>query len=487
MPIRKSLEALRKLIGTSTDNYTPSLETFPQPNIADIERTYKIHELAKERGKINQPPLNFDGIDPVEADLVNVFQYELNSSHIRYVDEQELYDERLQKLNFQGRFAFINAAVAQAIADFRVEANFNSTISLVGRRDKLREAKQQLVWFREKNKLIRTAEYPTMGFKVFRLGIIAVLLLAEAIINGSFLRKGGGGWLGGTATAIAFAFVNIVFSGIITHYGIRQIFHRNVFRKLLGTLSLSLFIGMTIVINTVLAVYREAAADLNVTNIEQDVVQRIKLSLSNLPSGLVDLYSFQNIDTYILLLVGIIFAFIVMADVLGLDDYYPKYGNVHRHYHEQLDYYAEDVKSKIDDLQSLRDEAVDTLDSLKREFALRLEEYEFILGRRRNLYQKFQSHVTELRHGLEKLVREYRKINIESRTQPSQGIFNYPVRLQALTILEPVAKEESLTALRKEHEKIVEVLTSQSSNLHVEFEKAAQDFNAADTINSLGS
>ena len=59
--------------------------------------------------------------------------------------------------------------------------------------------------------------------------------------------------------------------------------------------------------------------------------------------------------------------------------------------------------------------------------------------------------------------------------------------LPSLAILEPVAKDVDLMALKGEFEKIVSVLTSQGSNLHEEFEKAAKDFRAVGASDSSWS
>lgn len=145
-------------------------------------------ERAKERGAANLPHANSNDPDPVEADLLGVMQHELLSSNSRYLDEQELYDERLQRLNFQGRFAFVNAAVAQAVADFRVEANFNSNISLVGHRKNLADATRELQLFRKQNRINHVARYPGAAVKTMQWGLIALLFLIEATVNGSFRR-----------------------------------------------------------------------------------------------------------------------------------------------------------------------------------------------------------------------------------------------------------------------------------------------------------
>jgi hypothetical protein len=84
-----------------------------------------------------------------------------------------------------------------------------------------------------------------------------------------------------------------------------------------------------------------------------------------------DLYAYQDIETYVLLLVGIIFAIIIMIDVLKLDDVFPGYGDVDRRYHAQRDRFALDVAGKIADLEGQRNRAIDTLDQLKKEFATR--------------------------------------------------------------------------------------------------------------------
>lgn len=486
MAIGKGLAKLQAMLKQPAGDYRPEPETFPPIDVSAVERRLRIKQRAAERGKSNLPATNTTDLDDVEQEIASTFHHELMSSNSLYMDEQTLYDERLQNLNFQGQFAFVDAAVAEAVADFRIDAS-NSKNSLTPYRIKLRDSKDEIAQFKIDNKLRRAAHYPSEGRKFLQFGLIALLFFTEAVINGAFLRKGGGGWIGGTSTAIAFAFVNILFSAIITHSGVRQLFHRNILRKLFGLISLGLFAVIVVGINTVLAIYRELSADITQLNVERAVIDRIRSAIQDYPAGLAELYAFKGVETYILLLVGIIFAIIVLIDVLALDDLYPGYGKVDRQFHDRLDAYSDSVRLATEDLQILRNEAVGTLNELKDEFAKRREEYEFVLERRRVFFNRFKAYIIDLQAGLDALVQKYRSINRQSRADSVPGTFNQQVLLQKLPIVEPITKTEDLRALNSEFERIVTALTAQSGNLHQEYEKAARSFPSVDEILSESS
>ena len=72
-----------------------------------------------------------------------------------------------------------------------------------------------------------------MATQIFKITLLVFLFVSETYINATFLAKGNvRGFIGGAAEALVFAVLNVLISFAIGLGGLRQLNHRNWFRKL---------------------------------------------------------------------------------------------------------------------------------------------------------------------------------------------------------------------------------------------------------------
>jgi hypothetical protein len=108
--------------------------------------------------------------------------------------------------------------------------------------------------FRAKHKIVRPARLSTPAKTVLKIGLLAVMLVVEIVVNGVFLSKSNwAGLLGGAVQAVTFAALNILVSFLCGLLLIRLINRREIFLKFLGFISLIAYLTFAVALNLTLS------------------------------------------------------------------------------------------------------------------------------------------------------------------------------------------------------------------------------------------
>ena len=201
------------------------------------------------------------------------------------------------------------------MSEFRAEAA-QGRDELHSLRRHLRDLETERDEFRRRHRLKRTARWASGGNLSLKVGILLALFVFEVFLNGFFLAKGSElGYLGGAAEAFTFALLNVGVSFLIGAAGVRELNHRNVFRKLFGLISFLCYLALLVGLNLALAHYREVSGAL-ITDAGREVLVRLRTA----PLAIADLKS------WLLFGLGILCSLIAFADSFLIFDPYPGYG-----------------------------------------------------------------------------------------------------------------------------------------------------------------
>lgn len=396
-------ESLARLMDRMADHphmYHPSILSFLQLDVSKIAKDLRLSERGQERGQRNQPASDDEAFDVVENEVLELIEGEVRKAHAILLDDLTAYAQRLHALDLEGRFAAIEAAAMDGISAFRSEVSRGQDrLSSLGRR--LTELEQELLDFRHAAGLKRTAHYPPVYGRILGWGLIAVLFLLEIAGNTYFLAKGSVyGLIGGFAEAAIIAFLNIALSMIFAHFGLRQLWHRAVVRKIIGTLSLVLWVAFAVLFNLLVAHYREAAGAF-LEGGGSVALQALKTN----PLGLAD---FQS---WVLFGIGAVFAFIALVDALSLDDLYPFYGKLDRTVERVRAIYAAERDELIADLEDIKSDTIKAMQEAKDDLAKRRGEHASILESRSRAIRIYEQHVNTLERAGNTLLAIYREAN----------------------------------------------------------------------------
>ena len=316
-----AIARIRALLSQPAHHYRPATTIFLDLNVDRVADEFSIAALGSERGRENRPTSDAQTMDDAEHKIVERIEANKQDANVIYLDQLHTYDERLNALSFEERFATIQQAAPEAVGDFRAEATVGRDELFVLRR-RLNESEVERERFRARHRIERPARLSSPGKIILKIGVLAILFIIEVVINGSFLAKANvGGLLGGAAQAVTFAALNIIASFFWGMVLIRLVNRRNYFLKLIGLLSFLAYIVFAVTLNLTLSHLREIPPDIAVSdNVGQVVLHRL----------LTAPYALTDINSWVFFSIGFIFSLIAMADGLMFFDPYMGYAGLER-------------------------------------------------------------------------------------------------------------------------------------------------------------
>ena len=428
-------------------------------------------QTGAKRGAREEPATEQGALDEIENRIIERIEADNNTAHGTLLDELRTYKERLTSLDFEGRFATIRQAAPAAVSEFRAEAA-QGRDELHSLRRHLRDLETERDEFRRRHHLKRTARWASGGNLSLKIGILLALFVFEVFLNGFFLAKGSElGYLGGAAEAITFALLNVGVSFLIGVAGVRELNHRNVFRKLFGLIAFLCYLALLIGLNLALAHYREVSGAL-ITDAGREVLARLRTT----PLAIADLKS------WLLFGLGILCSLIAFADSFLIFDPYPGYGPLEQRRGRAHDAYIRRKNDLIARLLDIRDNAVEILEEANRDLAIRRSEHDSILEGRARVLRLFAAHQAHLDRAANALLAVYREANQGTRKTPTPARFASSYAIEKFPIEHELPDTPAREDLRRSIADSQAVLVGQVEAVHAEFERAFASYREIDDL-----
>jgi hypothetical protein len=258
--------------------------------------------------------------------------------------------------------------------------------------------------FRKKHGLNRTADFPDS--KVFHYSIFFLLLIIESILNGNFLARGSEyGLLEGVMDALGIAMLNVGVGFLIGNSVMRYIFHRQLFKKIVGWFGSISFICFAFGFNLSVAHYRDALGG----EFPEKAASLVLDNFFNTPFNIADFKS------WMMMVVGIIFSIVAAFDGFRTDDPYPGYGSIARRCYNITQDYEDKKEDLIEELRKTKDDAINSMKKAKEDVEKRKNEYYSIIDARERIKGSFDQHILYLEGCANNLLAEYRAANKNNR------------------------------------------------------------------------
>ncbi|MGO8975714.1 MAG: hypothetical protein ACLQNV_19585 [Steroidobacteraceae bacterium] len=462
---------LLALLSQPQHPYRPATEVFLDLNVDRVADSLQLTKRGRQRGSKNRPPQEAETFDDIEHQILERVEAHKQDAHALYLDHLHTYDQRLAALNFEERFAIIQQAAPEAVGDFRAEAALGRD-ELFGLRRRLYDSERERDNFRARHKIARPARLSTPGKTVLKIGVLAVLLVIEIVINGSFLSKSNeGGWIGGAIQAVSFATLNIVASFLFGLVPIRLINRRNVLLKFLGLLAFFAYLAFAVVLNLTLSHLREMPP-----TITGDVGHEVLLQLFQQPLVL------HDVNSWVFFGIGLIFSLVAMADGVLFTDPYFGYGALELRCIEARNQYTDSKAELIGRLRTIRDTASEAMNGAARDLSVRRGEYDAILQARARLAQRFIEHQNQIERSARALLAIYREANREARTQPVPSYFSKPYNLERIIYTGNEPNEAFREKLSQSIYDTQSLLAGQIQEVHEVFNEAVRTYREIDDL-----
>lgn len=467
----ESFQKLRDFVARPSHTYSATIETFQNLDTQRIIREMQLANKGRTRGELEQPPSDATTLDFIEEEVVE----HIGSAQKRSYDELENhlagFRQRLIDLDFENRFSHIDTAAQGSLSGLKqeLEAGIDDLHPL---RKELLDYETDHARFKERNKLYRPGNDATPRATTIKVMVIVALVIGELVVNGQLLSKGSElGLVGGIVEAILFAALNVgVALMFATVLGVRNLNHRNWFRKMFGLVATLAYLMLAIGINLGLAHYREVAS----AGLEAgaEVLRRLRES----PLELNDFMS------WLLFGIGIMLSLIAFFDGLAFGDPYPGYRRVDKALRKAQAKYADVRRESIQALGDIRKEYEDVLRQATEDLSRQRTEHRAIVSHRTRMVSLFNEHQAQLEKAANAILRAYRDTNIAARGTPPPAHFAEAFRLERI---EPKISKEGEFNTTKLDEKIGKAQQSINQlfgKLETQFDEAMARYRALDDL-----
>lgn len=465
------LTELADKINSPRHNSIPSVMQFPQVNIDGLKRKLGLKKMASEQGAADLPASDSEALDPIELKIIAELEETGREQVDLYNEQQNTYAERAADTNVQGRVLQIKGIVSNSISSLKRQTHTGSGDLYAMKRD-LIQTEVALANFSAEHGLQRPA-HNHQG-QTFRYWILALMLAIEGVLNGTFLAQGSElGLIGGFLQAVIIAAINVAFGFIYGRFAAPQLSHRKIACKLIGWLFLPLYIGVAVGFNLVVAHYRTL---MSVDPLDASIKAFYELRAS--PFGIDDL------NSWALFLVGVLFSALASYEAWRLDDPYPGYGQVTR---RNLESHVEynDLKNELQaELDGVKDKADKEIEDLVRSITSRQGELGNIAMRSQTLKAAMIDYLAHLDTAAHTLLAYYHNENLKSRSSPAPERFGranlwvYPRPSLDGAIISEEQRERMEVALKNAADEI----PKQQELLNLEFRAALDEYKKVDDL-----
>jgi len=425
--------------GATSRPFDEGTEHFLTIDIGIIVRHLDLVKLATAQGRKNQPPADSTQTDSI-AQKINLYFIELArqgrdslTNHIAAMfgpDSYQSDQKTLTELKTQTYDGSTNL----------YQTCREGVNTLFPIRKDLADSERDFGLFREKNKLERPAEYPKST--KYSWWLLVLLIIIEAVVNAYMLGMvDPAGPIGALVPTVLIAFINVMAGFMAGWWCIRQAYHVNAFRKMIGVVGAILLFAFTLIFNFGVGHYRNQLLTLkeNTTSETEErafidkynelLSQSINYALSS-PAEL-------EIISALLIFVGIGMGIFASIKGFSMDDKYPGYGARDRARKLRQSEY----ESEFEDLQHALSEQLDqankdingiiSLNSHAR--GLNNDHLQLL----NILNSKFSNWITMIESAGKSCYAQYREINEQFRTDANPETFtnNFTIPEQLKTPL----------------------------------------------------
>lgn len=450
--------------GKARDDYVRSTIRFMELDREQIKKRLNLEAEGRQRGERNQPATDNESLDDVEQRIVATIDSEKKLSHEKLIDHLKTYGDRIRSLGLEGLIAEAAAAGDAASADFRARVHDGADVLFQLRRDVVL-IDDEIEDFKRMHGLRRMAHYPRSH--TLRWGIILVLLLVESVLNGTFLARGHElGLTGGVAEALAIAILNIGAGLWVGWKAAPNMMHKNPARKMIGVFLTLSYLALVIGFNLGVAHYRDALGG--------DFSERAaELALASVWR---DPLAVAGVQSWLLFALGLGFSLLAAGDGWTMDDSYPGYGKLARKQTELIEEYVEQKRELMDELEQIRDAALETLAATGRNIERRRSEFYRIAQSQKDLKEAFGTHLDHLEHSANYLLASYRRANEGARDARAPTHFGKSWEIGRPLVHEGGGEPSQGANMDAKVEKALEELPAQKRRIQADYEAAVYEY-----------
>ena len=297
-------------------------------------------------------------------------------------------------------------------------------------RERERKLRGNLQTFMSENRLNHEAR-PKENPATFWIIIVMVVVL-ETALNATFFSLGSElGYLGGIIQAAVISIINVGVAILCGLFGAPQINHIKFVKKMIGGLSVLIWITVAIVLNVFAAHYR--------SELEQDPFQAVTAAVDSIKESF---WGIESAQGWLLLGVGLFFSVAVLLKVYSSDDPYPGYSKSFAAHRRARENWNKAQTAFVDSVKELHAEFERKLAERMTEALRILSKFEGSLQSSKTIVHQFKDYQHRASACCQQVVGLYRHANMAVRQDPAPGLFEEKVLLDFSQIVVPAELDD---------------------------------------------
>lgn len=377
-----------------------------------IARSEKLDEKATENGSAELPDASAKHPDSPEQGVTQKVLSEWAWQGGAFLNELRAYADRLAQYSIHSEHERLRLLANDAIAKLG-NASVRAPAELGPLKEAYLGARQELDSFKTRHGLDRPARKRSRRWTTF--GLMFVLIAVESVVNGIFFAKGSQfGLLGGVGTAIGISIANVLFAFLLGFGLARWVNYRNFLVRGSAFLLTVAGVGLIVALHAFAAQFRDAMAP----SIGED--RAFALAIEQLMHAPWRVSSETSIYLFGL---GLLFGLGAFWKGCTFDDPYPGYGPMDRRAVSAREEYSDQHAYFFDELQDIKDQAVEELKTGIAQVPLFPQRAENIRSQRAALVESFRAYETAAEAAANQLLARYRTANRRSRKTAAPAYF----------------------------------------------------------------
>lgn len=414
-----------------------------------VAKRLRLDDRGRENGELGIPAPDASILDYVETEIVTEISNHAARAQIEATGELSTYSTRITQLDKLAQISTLPGTARAAIGDLKAALNgWNDIIFPL--RTEVEESFAELQSFRQTHSIKRPAHSASPAAATW--GALLVAWAVEVAANTAFLRVNDDlGLIGGAVAAALVASVNLFVLGALGGISWRQLQHRATWRRGIGLAGITVWMAGVLIWNVFAAHYRDAKSAMH----PSADTEAIRLTFSQ-P------FAFDGILSIGFLAVGVVFSAFAAQRFYKMDDPYPGYGDVWRRHQSRREGYSAEVSAAREDLQVIRDKAVQKAASLRSDLSQQLAQLAQIKTGRGAFLRNYAVHLERLEQDGNTLLEHYRLANRRVRKVLVPPHFDMRWELVRTNPAEdfplppmPVDLEEQVSAAQRDLEKAI--------------------------------
>ena len=404
----------------------------------DLDHWLKKHgveEEARRCGAKNQPPADTNVLDGTEQEILTWINKRGRICREDVSGHLSDLKRNLTDMEDSEGLAIQEQKVRQIVRDAKLKLESKvaqGRNALTGKKEDVRVGYREFAAFRQRSGLTRLADYSHR-----RMAVITVVcfFLVEVVLNATLLMEVNAfGLLGSISQMGLIGAVNVLIFGAAMGALLRWRHHIALSWKIFSWLSIVLIVAAVVSFNLVVGHFRDSMqAVLN--DPSADIFALGSDTFQRFLAGGASLDSFQS---FLLVLLGILFFSVASWKWLQRDDIYPDYGRRDREWKEVQAGYVKEFDRVNADLQETYQRYKSKLEDIRYQLEIKQSQWRNICIRGEYLVVNYTTNLEQYQHDLDFLLNRYRTANRNARTDPEPPHFEKPERVDA-HILEPPA------------------------------------------------